>query len=412
MKDELNFSSATEKSGSGPNILNINNSDPVSMDLCDNELFIPTNVVEAKTQDAFCPSKIPILDKLQENESKEIIAYNDKTPLLTKTRSIALSGALAGFLSGVLVCPLDVAKTRLQVQTFYYQKTSFDSQGLKYKGIFNTLSKIVHEEGFKGLYNGLVPITLGYFPTWMIYFSVYEYCKKNEHSPYLSIKSEYGTHAASAVTAGLVSSTITNPIWVVKTRLMLQINQVSKVVVQPIDAAPLVPEFTGKQTRYAGTWDCIKSMYRQEGIRSFYSGLTPTLFGLVHVAIHFPLYEYCKNHIFRYDSGNSKNNEIKKREQFSNLFMSSCFSKMIATAITYPHEIIRTNLQIKSKSAKSLSGVIKYIWSGYGHSSLHGIWKFGNFYKGFGANLVRTVPASMITLISFEYFKDYLSEFT
>ena len=85
---------------------------------------------------------------------------------------------------------------------------------------------------------------------------------------------------------------------------------------------------------------------------------------------------------------------------------------MIATAITYPHEIVRTNLQIKNSKVKTLMGVVKYVWNGYGQSHLKGIYKLGNFYKGFGANLVRTVPASMITLISFEYFKDYLYGFT
>ena len=391
----------------------INDSRPISMDLGDNELYIPTNINEEIENQKMCLSN----NKQKEtNLATKMIEDNillDKSPLLTPTQSVALSGALAGFLSGVIVCPLDVAKTRLQVQSFYYRKPNAQSKALKYKGILNTLETIVFEEGFKGLYNGLVPITLGYFPTWMIYFSVYEYSKKNLKAPFNCLDTEYGNHAMSAITAGLVSSTITNPIWVVKTRLMLQINQVSRVIVQSIDAKPLKPEVIPGQTMYMGTLDCFKKMYKQEGIRAFYSGLTPTLFGVVHVAIHFPLYEYCKHHIFNYKRfSNGDGETTKHKDQFKSLFLSSCFSKMIATAITYPHEIIRTNLQIKDSSVKTLRGVIKYIWNGYGQSTLFGIWKFGNFYKGFGANLVRTVPASMITLISFEYFKDYLSEFT
>lgn len=381
---------------------------PVPMDLGDNELYIPTHIADETHLSVNLLDGDASTQKINIQET----ALTKKEPRLTNAQSVALSGALAGFLSGVIVCPLDVAKTRLQVQSFYYKKPEFESRGLKYKGLFNTFSKIIQEEGYKGLYNGLVPISLGYFPTWMIYFSVYEYCKRSDHFPFNSIQSEYGKHSMSAVAAGLVSSTITNPIWVVKTRLMLQINQVSKVVVQPIDAAPLKPEVFDRQTRYDGTLDCFKKMYKQEGIKAFYAGLTPTLFGLVHVAIHFPLYEYCKNHIFYYEARDDNNIQLERKEHFRNLFLSSCFSKMIATAITYPHEIIRTNLQIKDKSVKTLRGVIRYIWNGYGQSTLFGIWKFGNFYKGFGANLVRTVPASMITLISFEYFKDYLSQFT
>ncbi|CAI8509487.1 unnamed protein product [Hanseniaspora opuntiae] len=366
----------------------------VSIDVGDNELVMPPHIEDQQRM---------FQDKPTTNIKTQNFNIQQSKAWLTPSSAIALSGALAGFLSGVVVCPLDVAKTRLQVQSFYYKQK--DTTSLKYKGIFNTLRTIVAEEGVRGLYNGLAPISLGYFPTWMIYFSVYEYCKQNKNSPFINIKSNYGNHALSAITAGLISSTLTNPIWVVKTRLMLQVNQKTSVVVQSIDAQPLKHTNTSiETTRYNGTFDCFKKMYKEEGLKSFYSGLTPTLFGVVHVAIHFPLYEYCKNHIFKIDN-RSENN-------FQNLFLSSCISKMIATAITYPHEIVRTNLQIKDGKGKTLLGVVKYVYNGYGQSHLQGIYKIGNFYKGFGANLVRTVPASMITLISFEYFKNYLCAFT
>jgi solute carrier family 25 folate transporter 32 len=42
---------------------------------------------------------------------------------------------------------------------------------------------------------------------------------------------------------------------------------------------------------YTSTFDAFRKMYLKEGIASFYSGLTPALLGLTHVAIQFPLYE-------------------------------------------------------------------------------------------------------------------------
>ena len=49
--------------------------------------------------------------------------------------------------------------------------------------------------------------------------------------------------------------------------------------------------------QYRNTWDAARIMYHKEGLLSFYSGLTPALLGLTHVAIQFPLYEFLKQRL-------------------------------------------------------------------------------------------------------------------
>jgi len=42
------------------------------------------------------------------------------------------------------------------------------------------------------------------------------------------------------------------------------------------------------------TIDAARTIYRSEGIRAFYRGLLPSLLGIAHVAVQFPLYEQLK----------------------------------------------------------------------------------------------------------------------
>lgn len=92
----------------------------------------------------------------------------------------ALAGATGGFASGVVACPLDVIKTKLQAQGGFrtaaaMKRTNIPSRDPPhlYKGMIGTASTIWKEEGLRGMYRGLGPIILGYIPTWAVYFSVY-----------------------------------------------------------------------------------------------------------------------------------------------------------------------------------------------------------------------------------------------
>lgn len=77
----------------------------------------------------------------------------------------------------------------------------------------------------------------------------------------------------SAASAGFVSSTATNPIWFVKTRMQLDYN--SKV------------QMTVRQ--------CIERVYAQGGIAAFYKGITASYFGICETMVHFVIYEFIKS---------------------------------------------------------------------------------------------------------------------
>jgi hypothetical protein len=65
---------------------------------------------------------------------------------------------------------------------------------------------------------------------------------------------------ASAAVAGIHVANVTSPIWVIKTRMQLQ----SK---------------SNDSFRYRNSFHCATEMWRQEGLRGFYKGLTASYFG-------------------------------------------------------------------------------------------------------------------------------------
>jgi solute carrier family 25 (mitochondrial folate transporter), member 32 len=87
-----------------------------------------------------------------------------------------ICGAGAGLASGIVTCPLDVIKTKLQAQGGFAARRpgQFTSSAQAYKGMLGTARVIWMEEGLRGMYRGLGPMLLGYLPTWAVYLSVYD----------------------------------------------------------------------------------------------------------------------------------------------------------------------------------------------------------------------------------------------
>ncbi|KAK4964215.1 hypothetical protein LTR66_012414 [Elasticomyces elasticus] len=326
----------------------------------------------------------------------------------------SVCGALAGAASGIATCPLDVIKTKLQAQGgFRPQQSVHNAPGSRavYRGMIGTARTIIRQDGLRGMYRGLGPMLLGYLPTWAVYMSVYD---RSKVYFYTRTDNTFLAQVYSSVTAGACSTLATNPIWVIKTRLMSQVSH-------------SVSDGSRTPWHYNNTWDAARKMWAAEGIAAFYSGLTPALLGLTHVAIQFPLYELFKKMITGVEMG-----AVPKEGHVNNtlgIALATFASKIIATSATYPHEVVRTRLQTQQRMhpAQSADGVTHRGSDGSRGRAPGSSDGFRNqlrykgiirtckvilheegwraFYNGMGTNMIRAVPAAMTTMLTFESLK-------
>ncbi|KAF9194432.1 hypothetical protein BGZ51_009512 [Haplosporangium sp. Z 767] len=280
-----------------------------------------------------------------------------------------IAGAGAGLVTSIVTCPLDVVKTRLQNQGVITTKRK------SYKGTAGTLTRIWSEEGVRGLYRGLGPTIFGYLPTWAIYFTAYDYFKELVAKQTGHHESNLFVYIVAAMSAGATSTTITNPFWVIKTRFMTQ------------------NEHTPYQ--YRNTLHAFTTIYKVEGPKGFYKGLGSSLMGISHVALQFPLYEKLRLWLKAKDSDHVSS---------TNILIASSTSKMAASIATYPHEVIRTRMQNQSTYPPKYKGIIHACKVIYHEEGIRA------FYKGMPTNLLRTVPASALTILTYELIVGRLNE--
>lgn len=282
--------------------------------------------------------------------------------------------------------------------------------------MIGTAQVIWKEEGVKGMYRGLGPMLMGYLPTWAVYLTIYdgsrEFYQEKSGSWWLG-------RIYSSLTAGACSTVLTNPIWVIKTRLMSQ-------------SAKAASDGFRAPWHYTSTADAARKMYRTEGVRAFYSGLTPALLGLTHVAVQFPLYEYFKMKFTGFGMGQHPSDD--GGSHWIGISAATFLSKVCASTATYPHEVLRTRLQTQQRVAPAHSPEgISYRGSDIhpqdrgrppGLSSSDGMptkaryqgvlktfqvilreegWRA--FYAGIGTNLIRAVPAAMTTMLTYEWLQ-------
>ncbi|KAI9881398.1 MAG: hypothetical protein M1830_003405 [Pleopsidium flavum] len=262
-----------------------------------------------------------------------------------------IAGFTAGVVSTLAVHPLDVVKTRLQARD------------------------IARNEGSIGaFYRGLSPNIIGNSVSWALYFLWYG---KIKDGLYAYHGSQQELSSLDYFFASGVAALSTNPIWVIKTRMLSTSSK--------------------HPGAYTSVLDGTRQIFRSEGLAGFYRGLVPSLFGVSHGALQFMAYEQLK----RYRGIDGATGGQKRELSNTDYLLLSALAKIFAGVLTYPYQVVRARLQTyeAGKTYKSARDVVQQVWRREGA---------GGFYKGLGPNIVRVLPSTCVTFLVYENTRYYL----
>jgi solute carrier family 25 protein 33/36 len=232
------------------------------------------------------------------------------------------------------------------------------------------------------LFKGLGPNLVGVVPARAINFWAYGNGKKLYSHYFFDGKDVAGAHLLAAATAGIVTGTATNPIWLVKTRLQLDKQNAGQ---------------GGVGRRYKNAWDCVVKTVRHEGVRGLYRGLTASYLGVSESTLQWMLYEQAKKRLARrqerLDASGRSPTAWDQTVQWTGKLTAAGGAKFVAALITYPHEVVRTRLR---QAPVDASGRVKYkgLWSCF--TTVAREEGMASLYGGLVPHMLRVVPSAAI----------------
>ncbi|CAD6188441.1 unnamed protein product [Caenorhabditis auriculariae] len=311
------------------------------------------------------------------------------------------SGAVV---TSVLMTPLDVVKIRLQQQhhpfpkgeCFYYHNglmehlcTACDlkkpcewyQRPGNFTGTWDAMKKITAHEGVSSLWSGMTPTLVMALPATIFYFTIYDnlsgflkkkiICRRATY-PEKTTPPEWTAAMVAGTVARAIAVSVVSPVEMIRTKIQSQ------------------------NMSYSEVRTAIRSSIQHKGLRSFYMGWTPTILrDIPFSAIYWAGYDFLKKSMTK--------GQRPDDAHFTVSFAAGAISGSVASVLTHPFDVIKTNSQVRigksgAELGKSMKTIAHELYSTRGSSA---------FYTGLLPRVIKVAPACAIMIGSYEYCKTF-----
>lgn len=292
-----------------------------------------------------------------------------------RKRIIVQSVAGAGSsIANHLLHPLDMIKVRFQS----HDSGKNENNAIKkYRSFLDSFKTIKKEEGFRGFYKGVfIAFTASGF-SYGIFFGLYEKMLQKV-SPHF--EHDLSRNVVASFMAGAVSSFLFQPLFVIKTRRLLDYSQ---------------------GTGFERMKNLVSQLYNQHGIAGFYRGYFLSLLLCMYGVFQISTYKYLKG---RLDANFGEN-----KTPNGYILGAGGISRLLASGLLHPLTTVRTRLQQNqfmesNPEALKYQGVGDIVKKTYAGEGLRG------FYKGIVPLTVRTLPSHALFFLVYENLKNGMSK--
>lgn len=287
------------------------------------------------------------------------------------------AGGSAGFVEVCIMHPLDLIKTRLQVQRLPPGKVVSRTEMNLYSGIGDCFRKMYQSEGFFSFWKGVFPPILAETPKRAVKFFTFE--QYQQFFRFGSPVSTPVTFCLAGLFAGITEAILVNPFEVVK--VTLQVNR-------------------SQTTQSPSTWSVTREIVRTQGLglNGLMKGLTATIArnGAFNM-VYFGFYHSVKGLIPQAKGS--------WQEFFKNCGVGFV-SGTLASCVNIPFDVAKSRIQ----GPQPTPGVVTYKGTLRTMGMVYSQEGFRALYKGLLPKVMRLGPGGAIMLIVYEHAHAYLTE--
>ncbi|KAK5645019.1 hypothetical protein RI129_006319 [Pyrocoelia pectoralis] len=294
-------------------------------------------------------------------------------------------GGMAAVGAGVFTNPLEVVKTRMQLQGELAARGQYT---VHYKNIFSATYMIAKHDGILSLQAGLAPALWFQLVLNGTRLGAYQFLSDRGYTTDKNGKIVFYKSVIVGGLCGVLGGCTGSPLYLVKTHLQ---GQAAKEIA------------FGHQHNHEGTWKALKNIYKTQGVKGLFRGnfssIPRTFVGSTSQLTSF---DFCKQWLLK--------NPVFQNAPLTTAFTASMISGISISICMTPFDLIATRLYNQGVDANGKG----LLYSSYLDCVVK-IWKsegFLGFYKGIGPSYVRLGPHTVLCLVFWDKLKDAYKKFS